>query len=137
MDLNDIKVDDKKISTGEWVGDLEGMGDIKFLVKGMTAPDVEAYMALKLRALTKKDRDRQGRPSFSATIRVTKEVLVEKVLLDWANIVSNGEEVPYSKEMARTLICDDKYKKFADAISAAAAIVDNGNSEATEDISGN
>lgn len=137
MDLNDIKVDDEKISAGEWVGDLEGMGDIKFLVKGMTAPDVEAYMALKLRALTKKDRDRQGRPSFKATLRVTKEVLVEKVLLDWANIANGGQEVPYSKEMARNLIFDDKYKKFADAISAAATIVDNGNAEVTEDVSGN
>lgn len=137
MDLSDIKRDVKSIEEGQWVEDLIGMGDIRLKVRGMTSNDVVMFRAAKERAIPRNMRDRQGNLLPKTAMNLLREVLIEKVLIDWDNLTEGGQPVPYSKEKARQLLTDESMIVFADAVVQAAQIVDNGNASTQEEVTGN
>lgn len=137
MDLSDIKRDVKSIEEGQWVEDLIGMGDIRLKVRGMTSNDVVMFRAAKERAIPRNMKDRQGNLLPKTAMNLLREVLIEKVLIDWENLTEGGTPVPYSKEKARQLLTDESMIVFADAVVQAAQIVDNGNASTQEEVSGN
>ena len=137
MDINSLAIDIEAVQEGRWVGDLPEMGDLRLRVRGFSSPKVQALRARKLRALPKKDRERDGQPKFEAALRVTAEVLHEAVLLDWEGLTDGNKPLPYDADLARQWLTDARFQRFADAVATAAQIVDNGEAEATEELAGN
>lgn len=137
MDIQSLSIDVAAVEGGQWVGDLPGMGDLRLLVRGFSAPKVQALRARKLRRLPKPDRERDGQPKFEAAMRITAEVLHEAVLLGWEGLSDGGKPVKYDPDLAREWLTDPRFQRFADAVAMAAQIVDNGDAEATEDLAGN
>lgn len=137
MDISSLVLDVEAITEGQWVSDIPGMGDLRLRVRGMRSPKVQKLRARKLRALPKKDRGRDGMPTFEASMRVTAEVLHEAVLLDWDGLTDGGKPVKYDPEVAKQWLTDPRFQRFADAVAAAADYVDNGEAEAVEEIAGN
>lgn len=137
MDINDFRVDPKIAEDGEWITDLPGMGDLRVKVRGMSSLAVTRAQATKLRKLSRRDRERDGRPTMDAALRVMHETLLEAVLLDWDGMTSEGKPVKYSRDLATKLLTDVKYRPFADAVHLAAQIVDNARAEEIEEAAKN
>jgi len=137
MDVANFTREVEGISSGQWVGDLRDMGDVKLKVRGLTSPLVVNVRSRKERKVPKQDRERDGTLRTDVALRIFGEVLFEVVLLDWSGITSNGEPLPYDKETAYAWCTDPRFTMFADAVTAAANIVDRGMAAAEEQLTGN
>ena len=63
MKLSEIKVDATAVESGEWIGDIPEMGNLRLLVRGLNNSDYK-LMSSKLYAAT----PRADRPFIAATI---------------------------------------------------------------------
>ena len=53
--------------------------------------------------------------------RVTTEVLADAVVLDWRNLLLDGEKIPYSRDATIRLLSDPDLRDFRDFIVEAAS----------------
>ena len=128
MDISSLKKDPKTISSGVWIGDIPGMGDLRLHVRGMTSPLYIATFNRLARAAPGDQRDRTGTVTPEASIILAGRAIHETVLLDWDGLTSDGEPVPYSSDLALEWLTDPDYiagdNTFADAVVFAAKVVD-------------
>lgn len=137
MEISSIKKDATLVASGEWIADIPGMGDVRLRVRGLTSPQVVALRSRLERKAPRADRNRDGSLKHEAAVRVMKQVLHEVVLLDWDGITDGGKPVPYSVEQASTWLYNDDFRVFADAVTWAASVVDNGAADEAETLAGN
>lgn len=137
MELSSLKRDPAKIDGGEWVGDIQGMDDLRLKVRGLSSPVVTNLRARKERKVPRKDRLPTGQLKTDVAIRVLGEVLAEVVLLDWDGLTDNGVAIPYSKKLALKYLTEREYQTFADAVTWAANQVDGAQGEAQDELEGN
>lgn len=121
MDISALKVSSVAIEQGEWVSDIPEAGDLRLKVRGMNN---SAYRELqnKLVAAIPFKRRRKGL-SADEQERIQAKCLIETVLLDWENLRSGDQTIPYSRDMAEKLITDPDYRAFRDAVLFAAVTV--------------
>lgn len=129
MDIKDLVLTDEAlniIDQGEWMPAGEEAPGVEFLVTGMQAESAQKMIKEKQAALRLKNR---GKPLTEEQYAdITKEVLIEHVLKDWRGLKSNGEDLPYSKELARKFITSRGGQTFTMmVIGAAKALDDNAN----------
>lgn len=141
MELNAIKRDVDAlalIDDGAWVSDIPELGGVRLKVRGLQSKVVASTYARKERAAPKEDRERDGKTlTRDASLRISREVLHEAILLDWDGFTDGGKPVKYSAQLAAGLCTDPQYKAFADGVAWAAGVVDAGNADKTEEIAGN
>lgn len=137
MDIQSLKRDSAAIAEGQWVDNIDGMGDLRLRVRGWNSPKAVALRARLFRKLTAKDRDERGAAKPEAETRINCEVLHGAVLLDWDGLTDGGEPVKYDADLARRWLTDPDYRHFADAVFVAAQIVDQTRAAATEESEGN
>lgn len=126
MDLNDLQGNPDSIEAGVWVSDIPKMGDLAVKVRGMVSMEVINYRARKTRVVPRSKRDADGNPNSDAAMEVFSDTLLNVILLDWKGLTNNGEEVPYSREMAKELCLNPKYRAFQDAVTWASTAVSEG-----------
>ncbi|MBS7737940.1 MULTISPECIES: hypothetical protein [unclassified Chelatococcus] len=136
MDINSIKVDSAVIEVGEWVRKIPEMGDLGLKVRGEGNEDFKRFLNRKLRNVPKGARHRDGTVPPALMESIIGEALLETVLIDWANLKNGDEDVPYSKELARTFLTDKDYRHFRTAVQWAASFVAGGQEFADEDEGG-
>ncbi|HEX2554251.1 MAG TPA: hypothetical protein VHL98_11145 [Microvirga sp.] len=139
MKLNDITVDAVKIEAGAWIGDIPEMGDLRLHVRGINNADYRRMQTKLLDAVPRAKRQ-GGRVDPDEQDRVTNQCLVATVLLGWENFEDQDGSIPFSREKARELLSDPRYRRFRDAVIWAAVAVgeaqaadleaDQGNSQA-------
>ena len=137
MDIKDLTLNTQIAEDGEWITDLPGMGDLRLKVRGMNAKAVTSLQNSLLRKLPRNERERDGRPTPDAALRVMKETLVDAVLLDWDGLTMDGKPLKYDKARAKAMILDERFRLFADAVFMAAQIVDNTREADAEDAAKN
>lgn len=138
MKLSDIKRNTAAIAEGQWVGDLDGMGDLRLKVRGISTPSVMATKAAKERAALKKDRTRDGKLTPEAENRIWGEVMAEVILLDWDGVNDEkGKPLPYDQKLAFELCTHPEWAMFAVAVVEAAGRVDAENTGKIEEVAGN
>lgn len=137
MEISQLKRDAREVDSGQWVGDLAGMGDVRLRVRGLTSQTVVAARSRKERAVPRAQRNRDGSLKVDAAIKVLGEVVAETVLLDWEGITDKGEPVPYSAELAREWCTNPDFRPFLDAVVEAASVVDRGEADDAEDAAKN
>lgn len=138
MKLSDIKRDTTAIAQGQWVGELDGMGDLRLKVRGISTPSVLATKSAKTRAALKKDRMRDGSLTQEAENRIWGEVMAEVILLDWEGVLDeNGKPLKYDPALALQLCTHPDWAVFAVAVVEAASRVDADNTGKIEEVSGN
>lgn len=120
MNINDLKVDSKKIEEGGWIGAGHGTpipewDDLALKVRG---PDCGLARDLRaaLVASVPHTQKHGGRLSDAVAQDISTEVLVKTVLLDWSNLRRDGVEVPYTKETAKEILSDPDYRLFRLAV---------------------
>lgn len=81
-----------------------------------------AYRSL-LRRKVKSNRavlDNEDDLADKVSDKVLGEVMAETILLDWEGVTINGESVPYTKELGRTLLCDPENRDFREKVKSYA-----------------
>lgn len=133
MDINDIILNDaalEVIDNGEWMEVDEAPG-LELLVTGMQADS--ARKAIKAQQAKVRAQSRGKALTEEQYSNITKEVLIEHVLKGWRGLKNNGEDLPYSKDMARKFIMSRGGDRFTMMVlSAAQRLDDNANAYVEE-----
>lgn len=140
MEINEILIPEKAVAAvedGHWVDDIIGAPGLKLRVRGLSSRKVQGYRDNKLRRVPRKDRDAQGNVKADMLSQVTREVLVDVVLLDWDGIKQNGKPVPYSKELAKKWLTDRTGDRLVGFVTDAALQVDDMQNDSAEDLEKN
>ncbi|MFT4076847.1 MAG: hypothetical protein QM647_15080 [Asticcacaulis sp.] len=137
MDIFSFEKDASAIKAGQWVSDIPGMGDARLKVRGMNSPAALALRSRKERKVGRDGRERDGSLKPAERLRITCEVLHEAVLIDWDGLTEGGKPLPYSIEAAGKYLLNPNFEAFADAVTYAAGVVDQGRGETSEDLAKN
>lgn len=122
MKLDDVIIDPDKREQGAWVKDIPNLDDLELKVRGRNNRDW-ARMEQKLTAAVPRHRRLNGM-EWEEQQKITNTLLLNTSLLDWRGLKNgNGEEIPYSKELARKYLTDPRYERFAEGCFWAAVFV--------------
>jgi hypothetical protein len=122
MDVSYLKRDSAKLSKGEWVKDIPGMGDVEFLVRGYTSPEAMSLRASLERAVPITRRAEDGTVDPTVASEILCRVLSEVVLIDVKNLSEGGKALKVDE--VKKMILHPDYEPLADAVFAAASLVD-------------
>lgn len=122
-----MKINSAAVEQGEWVGAAYGSpipeaGELCLRVRGMGNADFRALQT-RLFEATPRSRRPNNRLLPAEADRIFVECMIETILLGWSGILDKGEEVPYSKQLARKLLSNPDMKPFKDAVAWAASTV--------------
>ena len=137
MKLTDLEIDVDKLEQGDWVESIPDMGDLRLKVRGSGNSDYRALQQKLLRAVPR-GQLRDGRVPPEVQDKITSQLLLDTVLLDWDGLAGEDEQpIPYSKELAAKLLTEPKYRRFRDAVAWAADVVAERTKEDDEAMEGN
>lgn len=128
MKISAMKVNSAAIEQGEWIGADYGlpipeMGDLNLKVRGVGNADFRVLNS-RLYEATPRSQRPGGKLVPEAQESIMVECLVETILVDWTGIEDDqGQQVPYSKELARKMLADRDLKPFREAVMWAASQV--------------
>ncbi len=136
MKLNDVSLNLDAIDSGVWVDDPADDAGFAVRVKGRRCA---GYQKGQASALTKARKTSRKRDIEIAVIqKIDNEEIVKHCLLDWKNFFDdNGQQIPYSKELATKLMTDRLYQPFQEFVKSAIERVDENDLEDIEDIQKN
>lgn len=123
MKLNDMAIDPVKFEQGDWVSDIPDMGALRLKVRGIGNSD---FRKMQNRLIEAEPRQYKvgGRIAPDRQDNIQSLCLLHTVLIDWDGLRDEIEQpIPYSKDLARELLTDPRYKRFRDAVTWAASVV--------------
>jgi len=133
MKLSELKVNVKQINDGVWKdvpGDDDGM---RMLVRGTRS---KAYTKAYDRMLAKFGRMYgRNQERFTAALKdIEPKLLAEHCLLGWEKFYDEaGAEVPFTPELAMSLMTDENYPMFQELVRELVKDVDYGYSVSEDD----
>ncbi len=122
MKLSSIEVDPDKIEQGQWIGNIPEAGDLELKVRGLQNADFRRLQGKLVEAVPRAKKV-GGRLDPDEQDRVTNQCLAATVLLDWRGLEDDTGPIPFSKEKARELLMDPRYRRFREAVIWAASVV--------------
>jgi hypothetical protein len=123
MKLNDLAIDPEKLEKGDWVTNIPDMGELRLRVRGIGNADFRGLQAKLIDAEPRQFKI-GGRLSPERQDAIQTSCLLATVLMDWDGLQDeHGNRIPYSKEMAKTLLTDPAYRRFRDGVTWAASVV--------------
>lgn len=133
MKLNDLTVDPVKVEDGDWVSDIPNLEGVRLKVRGLGNAKFRKLQARLFDAVPRAKRV-GGRLDPDEGDRIAGICMRETVLIDWDGITDDdGLTIPYSKDLAGTLLSDPAYRPFRDGVAWAAGVVGEQNTAADED----
>lgn len=137
MKMKDMAVDTDRVENGAWVDDIPEMEGLKLKVRGSNNVDWRRLQARLVDAVPRKKRP-GGRLDPDEQDRVIALCLLNTCLLDWDGLEDDdGKALPYSKQMANTLLTEPQYRRFRDGVIWAAGVVAESDKVNKEEASGN
>lgn len=136
MKLNEMTIDANRVEQGAWVDDIPEMGDLRLKVRGFGNSD---FRKMQGRLYDAEPRQNKvgGRLAPERQDFITARCMLHTILIDWDNVEDANGKVPYSRELAETMLTDPKYRRFRDAVSYAATVVAETSELDQKDSSGN
>ncbi len=124
MLLSDVRVDPLRIEEGAWVDNLPELPDFRVKVRGANNKDWKKLQTRLLQSIPRHKRI-AGQFDPEEIDRINAILLLETSLLDWSGLTMavGGEPIPYTKEMAKTLLTDPQWGRVRDGILWAAQVV--------------
>ncbi len=136
MELNDIAIDVAKVEEGDWVDNIPDMGTLRLKVRGIDNNDFTKLMRKLMQAVPRKKK-LGGNIDPEELDTISAKCLHQTVLIDWDGVIINGAETPYSKDLAKELLTNPKWKRFREAVVYAATQVGQQDQAAKEEDLGN
>jgi hypothetical protein len=141
MKLKNLKVNSARAETGDWVGDLPGMDDLRLKVRGFSNADFGAITSREASKVSREQREggrRDGAPLPHVREQIMVKAMTDAILLDWDGLTDDeGQPIPYTKETAAQLLSDPDCRPFRDAVSLAAARVEEFSEDQVQAVAGN
>jgi hypothetical protein len=130
MKLSAFKTDTARAEAGDWV-EIEAIPGMAFKVRGRNTVAAKALRATLSAGVPIPDRaDREAMIRHQQ--RIEREIIVA-CLDDWRGIEGDdGKALPFSADMARTLLLDPDFARLADIIGGACDAVQERKAEAVE-----
>lgn len=128
MDLSSLKTNTVVVEQGDWVDNIPDMGDLRLKVRGRGNARwrrLEQQMATAV----EKGKRLKGRLVPEEQDRIIGICIRDTALIDWENLKDGDKAIPYSKEMASTLLTDPQYRAFFDACVWACSVVGDGTAD--------
>lgn len=125
MDIKNYVFSDQglqALDNGAWVSDVGGDPDFSLLVRGLRSDPVRKATEAKQAKIRAKKKGKDLTPE--EVTQVFKEVICEKVLLGWKGLESDGQEIPYDPELAKSWIMERTGEKFTNLVITAAQSLD-------------
>lgn len=132
MDLSGLKTNTAVIEQGGWVDNIPDMGDLRLKVRGR-GNSKWRRLESQLMGSVPRGKRLNGRIDTAEIDRIVAICIRDAGLDDWENLKDGDLVVPYSKEMAATLLTDPQYRAFFDACVWACAVVADGSAASLED----
>lgn len=125
MKIGSLKTDLAKAEAGIWIGDIPDMGDLRLKVRPTGNPDYRRVYA-KLVETTPRHAKRGGViVDHKIKADLSARTLADTVLLDWEGLEDDdGKPLPYSPELAKTLLLDPEMTAFRDAVAWAGGVAE-------------
>lgn len=127
MKLSNHKLNPEKLS-GIWYDYEVGEETARFLIAREKKP---AYQNSLLKILDDIEAEKRLNPKATQSTLLTKQaarvcdLLAEHILLDWAGLKDEaGQDIPYSRILARELVDSNKFPEIAEFIAAKSRDVD-------------
>jgi len=137
MKLSDLEVDADAVEKGAWVDDIPDVQGLRLKVRGAYNNEWRRMQAKLLESVPRKKKV-GGRLEQEENDAIMTKCLLNCCLLDWDGLDDkDGTVIPYSKEKARELLTDPRYKRFRDSVIWAAQVVGDGLEVQTDDTLGN
>ncbi|WP_232629163.1 hypothetical protein [Methylobacterium sp. Leaf118] len=137
MKLSSLKVDASAIEEGQWVGNIPEMGDLEVRVRGLNNARYRRLQTKLIDAVPRAKRQ-GGRMDPDEQDRITATCLNATVLLDWRGLEGeDGQPLPYSKDLASTLLSEAEFRRFREGVIWAASQVGEEQAEAERADEGN
>lgn len=138
MKLSDAAIDVDKVENGAWVENLPEMDGLRIKVRGLWNSQWRK-MSDKLMQAVPRNRRLNGNLDVEDRERIYNACLRETCLIDWDGLFEDDgvTPIPYSKQMAATLMNDPQYRKFREAVSTAAQNVGEKQAHELEEDAGN
>ena len=137
MDINEILVSDTELSVinnGAWV-EPDGAPGVKFFVTGLQSSQARKLIQHKQTVQRGKNR---GKPLTGEQLaRCTKEVLYESVLRGWRGLKDGGEEIEFSRDLAKKWILSPNGDRFTEMVLSCAEQLDSDAKSFIEEVSKN
>ena len=92
------------LTPGEWIDDIPDNPGLRLKVRSVNYKPYRVASTAVARSRGKQLRTDEGIVDFSAA---TGKPLAEHILIDWEGVESNGAAVPYSKDVAITVLTSD------------------------------
>lgn len=123
MDISSLKVVADDIENGAWIDEIPEMDDLRLKVRGYSAKAYGEYLQKRLKLLPRSAKARDGSYLPAYIKPLADEAMLDVILLDWQNLKSDGNEVPYSREIAEQFVKNPDLRAFRQAIEWAANAV--------------
>jgi len=138
MKLSNLTVDVNAIENGTWVGDIPNLPGVRFLVAGMESKAYKKAFSHSLRTNTTRRERASGNLDVDRIGEIQRHLAAKHCLLGWEGVDDDeGNPVPFTAELARTLMTEARYLPFQQGVFYAIGLVDSGDAEFLEETLGN
>jgi hypothetical protein len=111
MDIRNIN-SKASLSDGEWIGDIEGLDDVRLKVRSTSFKPFKESIAALARRSGKKLNSGSGLIAFGIS---TGKALSDHILLDWDGVTEGGKPVKYDRKRAEAILTADDDFGIGDA----------------------
>lgn len=137
MDISNLKRNSAAIEAGQWIDDIPGMGDLRLRVRGFGSEAYQRVSNQLARAVPPEDRERDGALKPPVARHITGQAMHEAILLEWDHLKDGDKDVPFDSALALTMLTDPDFRRFVEAVTYAATVVDNGRAVAEKKLTKN
>jgi hypothetical protein len=125
MKASAFKRDSSRVEAGEWVDDIPGFPGIRLKVRGLQSLAFSDAQAKLQRQVPAHKRAEDGSIDPAMAYAIMGKAMQQAVLLDWDGLQDDdGKPLAYDADLAMTWLTDMDYSHFAEAVMAAAQVVD-------------
>jgi|SRR5690625_1541508 len=138
MDIKDLILSDEALAVvdaGTWVDMSDEAPGVELFVTGLRS--AEARKALREKQAFARKKNRGKELSDEQHSEITKEVLCEHILKGWRGLKSDGKDLEYDPELARSFIMARNGERFSELVITAAQRLDEEANDFVEEVSKN
>jgi hypothetical protein len=134
MSILDYTIDPKKVDEGDWKPVIGDEDNLSLKLRGRRCEAYKKEQAKKMRKM-RRSLGRNQAALVEHVQRIDNECIAEHCLLDWKNFLdTKKQQIPFSEEMAKTLMTDRRYEPFAEIVKEMIDEIDNGYDESEEEV---
>jgi len=134
MSILDYTLDLNTVDEGEWKPVIGDEDNLTLKLRGRRCEAYKKAQAKKMRSM-RRSLGRNQAALVEHVQRIDLECLAEHCLLDWKNFLDQQkQQIPFSEDMAKTLMTDRRYEPFQEIVKEMIDEIDNGYDDLEEEV---